>query len=87
MTIRTSMTKTFPEVVIDRQGGNITFDGEELPYFFAEAGPRVEELGEGLSVLWLPIIVGDVEEVPATAAQEDVVARGGRHLESYRGDS
>ena len=86
MTIRTSMTKTFPEVVIDRQGGNITFDGEELPYFFAEAGPRVEELGEGLSVLWLPIIVGDVEEIPATPAP-DVVARGGRVLESYRGDS
>ncbi|CCQ44644.1 hypothetical protein ARTSIC4J27_570 [Pseudarthrobacter siccitolerans] len=83
--------------MIDRQELRVTLDGQELPYFYAEQGPRVEELGEGLSVLWLPIIVGGVEDVPATPgpyrspdlwpAQDDVVARGGRHLDSYRGDS
>lgn len=91
-------TKTFPEVVIDRQERTVALDGEDLPYFLAEEGPRVEELGEGLSVLWLPIIVGDVEDIPAppsrgrpttrwTAIRQEVLARGGRCLESYRGDS
>ncbi|MFD0044765.1 hypothetical protein ACFVGV_06195 [Pseudarthrobacter scleromae] len=54
--------KTLPEVVIDRQELSVTLNGEELPFFYVEQGPRVEELGEGLSVLWLPIIVGAVEE-------------------------
>ena len=102
MTIRSSMTKTLPEVVIDRQGLSVTLDGEELPYFYAEQGPRVEELREGLSIVWLPVIAGAVEEIPVEEPigpfrsadlwpepfrEADVVARGGRVLESYRGDS
>jgi hypothetical protein len=92
-----SIQKILPHAIIDRQALTVTLDGEELPYFYAEQGPKVEPLGEGLEILWLPIIVGGVEDIPATPSehrspdlwpsQDDVVARGGRHLASYRGDS
>lgn len=92
--------KILPHAIVDRQELTVTLDGEELPYFYAEQGPRSEELGEGLSILWLPIIVGGVEDIPATTGpyrspdlwkQEhdlvDIEARGGRVVDSYRGDS
>lgn len=88
--------KTLPHAIIDRQELRVTFDGEELPYYYAEQGRRVEELGEGLSLVWLPIIVEGVEEIPAEPSEyrspdlwpaQEVVEKGGRVLESYRGDS
>lgn len=57
--------KSLPAVTIDRQELTVSFDGEELPYFYAEEGPRITDLGEGLSIVWLPIIVGSIEEIPA----------------------
>lgn len=57
--------KILPAAIIDRQALTVSFDGEELPYFYAEQGPRVADLGEGLSIVWLPVIVGSVEDIPA----------------------
>ena len=60
-----SIQKSTPQVVIDRQRLKVTFDGEELPFFYAEAGPRSAPYEEGLSVVWLPILVESVEDLPA----------------------
>ncbi|MCZ9884620.1 hypothetical protein [Arthrobacter sp. B2a2-09] len=57
--------KSIPHAIVDRQALTVSLDGEELPYFYAEQGPRTEELGEGLSILWLPVIADGVEEIPA----------------------
>ncbi len=59
-----SVQKSLPAVVIDRQRGKITFDGEELPYWFAEVGPHTRPLGEGISVVWVPVLAESVEEIP-----------------------
>jgi hypothetical protein len=90
------MQKTLPHAILDRQELTLTLDGEELPYFYAEAGPRVEELAEGLSIVWVPIIVGGVEEIEAETPLNphrspdlwpESRPMGGRALTSYRGDS
>ena len=96
------IAKTLPHAVIDRQAISLTFDGEELPFYYAEEGPRAEPYAEGLSVVWVPVLVESVEEIEADesrlcdpalwkprqpAVYTDVVERGGRVLASYRGDS
>ena len=57
--------KTLPHAIIDRQALTVTLDGEELPYYYAEIGPHTRPLGEDLHIVWLPIIVGGVEDIPA----------------------
>jgi hypothetical protein len=54
--------KSIPEyVIIDRRRQKLILDGEQLPFFIHEDGPRVEDYAEGLSLLWVPILIGDYE--------------------------
>lgn len=57
--------KAIPEVVIDRQRMKLTLDGEELPFFLHEMGPHTRPYAEGLHIVWVPILAGSVEEIPA----------------------
>jgi hypothetical protein len=58
--------KSIPSAVIDRQRMKLLLDGVELPYFLAERGPHTRPYGEGLHIVWVPVLVNDVEDIPVS---------------------